>query len=643
MASLDNSADYKKIQEKINSFKSYNDLMNQYKNARKKAGESFEEKKSEKQEKLSNAKKKAKKFEKQVKNQYEEILDLLKTTSSDAKSKINNFGSNSNSISYIKKLMIKALRNIEPKILEILKDETLTAIGCDQQQAYTQQTIYIKVKSIDLMNLLKIDPNSKSGKILYEKNPIQVQQYPFSMNRELYNRIVTPGSSYLGQYGQRYRGGSGQDLFDIQFVQYDNNGETGPWYKIDLINRVGSSNKVAEFVIDYYKTIKLFEQQNVIANIMELITGMLSINGNIGISFVKDATTFQRILMRILGLCFDNKTEIDISGIAKVSETDAIDDSFFEMTEIDLRIIDGRIDNIIKGVVEFENCDNLLLPVNSDAMIEAIFNIVKSDSQSQEDSATENATNGSANGPEWNGVAIQADLDFNFVKLIIQGLVVTLLSPKILLPIFTMLKALGQNSINEIDSYIKFAKSFRKYLLRLTSKIGALFVKELFELLKKDIKNLIQQIILDVVKEKNDKRILMILKLVQIITVVAKLINDYRQCKTIIDEILQLLKIATTGWGGEIPLPLLFGSQLLDGYSESRAFLGTIEELQKIGIPTGPMPDGSPNLDVLAKFAQMKGMANEQAENGKTQIALRPIAVLPIGVTEPATGFGKSF
>jgi hypothetical protein len=55
------------------------------------------------------------------------------------------------------------------------------------------------------------------------------------------------------------------------------------------------------------------------------------------------------------------------------------------------------------------------------------------------------------------------------------------------------------------------------------------------------------------------------------------------------------------------------------------------------------MPDGSPNLDLLSKFAQMKAMANEEAENGKVQIAVGPLTVLPAMVTMPASSSGKKF
>jgi len=123
--------------------------------------------------------------------------------------------------------------------------------------------------------------------------------------------------------------------------------------------------------------------------------------------------------------------------------------------------------------------------------------------------------------------------------------------------------------------------------------------------------------------------------------VIAEFISDWRKCKSVIDEILWLLKIAGTGFGNSISLPILFGSQLLDGYSESRAFIGAIEEMQKLGIPTGPMPDGSPNLDILKIFGQMKAMSNEEAENGKVQIAIGALTNTQKRHTVPSSAYGK--
>lgn len=630
---LDLNADYKSIQDKIKATQAYKQSKSDYEKAKKVAGDSFEQAKSEVSEQINNFKEQKKAFEKQVKNQFEQLLDINNITG----------GKGSNSARYIKRLLLKAMKNIEPKVIEILLQESINALGCDQQQIYNPQFLYIKVSSVDFGQLLKKDPNSAIGKVLYEKIPIQVQIYPFSMNRELYQRTQS-GQPYSIDNGQLYLGASGQPLFDIQYVELDNLGQTGPWFKITLQNRVSGVNKVGEFLVDYYKTIRVFDFQNVIAQIMESLSGCISIEGNIGLVQAEDATKFMLILQRIFGLCFDTTREIDVSGQAKVSDSDGIDESFFEFTEIDLRNIDQRIANIKKGVIQFEDCNNVDLPVNSQSLLESLNNLNFVSDNDLEDAADQ-VTDTLADNPDLTGLAlsinIKASVDFNFVKLLVQGLILALFTPKILLPIITMFKALGQNASNAIDSYMAFIKLFSKYVINVTSKIQALFVQELFELIKRDIVNLIQAVVKDLAKEKADKRIIMILKLIQILIIVSRFIRDWRRCKSVIDELLQLLNVVVSGWGGEVPLPLLFGSQLLDGYSESRAFLGTIEELQKIGVPTGPMPDGSPNLDLLSKFSLLKAHAKEEAENGKVQVAIGPLTMTPAGLTVPASSFGK--
>jgi len=631
--SLDLKFDYKKVKDKIEATKAYKELKKDYDGIQKSAGDSFEESKVGVTETIDKLKETKKKYQRDLKNQFEQLLDINNITG----------GKGSNSTRYIKRLLLQTIKNIEPKISEILNEEALNAIGCDQQQTFDPSEIWIKVGSIDIANLLKLDPNESPGKVLYEKLPIQVQTTPFSMNRELYQRIQST-QPYSVDNGQLYKGESGQDLFNIQFEpQYL--GQPGGWFKINLSNRLTGANKVGEFLTDYYRTIKVIEFETIIPAILEALTGAISIQASLGITQVENATKFGIFLQRVLGLCFDNRQEIDVSGVAKVAELDGIDESFFEFTDLDLRNIQQNVDNILNGVVEYENCDYVKLPVDSVAVLEALENlrlVPDNDLINAADSITTTLTN----NPQWQGLAItgniQVAVDFNFIKLIAQGLVTALLSPKVLLPIFTMLKAIGQTLLDEINNYVDFVKQFKKFFINIVSKIGAIFVQELFELIKKDIKNLIQQIILDLAKEKADKRLIMILKLIQILIVVAEFISDWRKCKSVIDELLWLLKIATTGFGNEIPLPLLFGTRLLDGFSETRAFIGTIEGLQKIGIPTGALPDGSPNLGILSIFSQLKAAANETAENGKLQVAIPPLTITPAGISLPSNAFGKS-
>lgn len=636
MPSVDLTADYKKVQDKITANKTYVNLKSDYNRLQKNAGDSFEDLKSDVTSSIENVKKDVDRYQKQVKDQISQLLDINNLSSPNG----------SNTVRYLKKTLLVAIKNIEPKISEILLEEVVNILGCDQQQTFNPGPIYIRVSAVDFAGLLKNDPNEKPGLLLYEKLPAnQPQVYPFSMNKELWNRIQS-SSPYSVDYGTFYKGQSGQDLFDIQFVDTNAIGVTGPWFKIDLQNRTGGINKVGEFLADYYKTIRIVDFKVVITSIMEALTGAISIKANIGLVEVEDQKKFEAIVQRILGLCFDNRRQIDVSGIAKLGELDNVDESFFEFTDIQLRQIEQEVSNIKNGVVEFLDCTDVKLPVNTNDIIDGLgqMNFIPDD---DEITVANNITDALINNPEWVKLGIrgniEASVNFRFVKLMVQGLISGLLLPKVLLPVFIMLKALGQYIDEQIQSFMDFLRLLKSKIINLISRIGGLLVQEIFNIIKKDIKNLIQQIILDVVREKADKRIIMILKLIQLLITVAQFIRDWRECKSVVDELLWLLRIATSGWGGEIPLPLLFASRLLDGFSSTRAFIGTIEELQKIGIPTGPMPDGSPNLTVLSIFSQLKASAAEEAENGKVQLAVPPLAMTPAGLTVPQSAFGKKF
>ena len=633
MPSLDINFDYNKIQKKINATKSFGDVKSQYNDANKKSGDSFEKTKSSVSESLNSVKKQTKRYQKQVKNQFEQLLDLTNTTG----------GNGSGSPSYIKKLLIKTIKNVQPRLRTIVIKDCLTALGCEQQQTYSSGPVYIKVNSIDLFNRLLIDPQDEVGKIIYEKNSIQTGQIPFSMNRELYQLTQTPLTTYT------HKGKSGQDLFTINYQELGQFGESGPWLKVDLNSR-NNPLKVGEFMVDYYDTIRMSEDTDIIGSIMESLCGAVSMKVDAGISQVENASKFELILARILGLCFDSRgNEIDTSGISKVPELDGdIDDSFFEFTEIDLRNIENRVNNIKKGVIQFEDCDNVLLPVNFNEIVSALGTLNYYDGSEFENVAN-NITDVLANNPDWIGAGInvnpQVVVDTNFIKLITHGMIGALITPKIILPIIVMYKALGNTLSDNIKTFTDFAKIFKKFFINLVSKVGAIFVEELFRLIKEDILKLIQQVIGDIVKEKAFKKYTMILKLIALLLAIISVISDYRRCKSLVDEIfaiLNLINLPGLGGGG-IPLPLLFASQLLDGYSESRAFIGVIEEMQSLGIPTGLMPSGAPNLDVLGKFGQMKAMASEDAENNKIQIAVGPLTITPAGLTVPSSAYGKKF
>jgi hypothetical protein len=123
---------------------------------------------------------------------------------------------------------------------------------------------------------------------------------------------------------------------------------------------------------------------------------------------------------------------------------------------------------------------------------------------------------------------------------------------------------------------------------------------------------------------------------------------DFRNCKSVVDEILKLLNLGLNQLNIGLPLFALASSKLLGGVSDTRAFANAIENLQKSGLPTGDLPDGSPNFMNNAFKGIIGGMNKEQAENGKTEVYLPPLKVVVPGlagpgITKPSRGNGKSY
>jgi hypothetical protein len=652
---LDLNFDYKKLKEKISATQAYNELKFDYAKIVNGVGDTIEKDAKKVVKPFSSTIKGAKKFYKKTKNQFEQLIDVTKVTK----------GSGANTLMFLKKLLLKTLKNIEPLLSDIVVQEAINAIGCDQQQTYnpsqplsqpsspSSNDIFIKVSAVDLFSQLKLDPNSDLGSILYERNPISIQDNPFSMNRELYERIQNPNVSYSSTNGNPYKGLSGQGLFDIEYTNTSPFGN-GDWFRISLNQRANNSNTVSQFLTDYYKSIKVVEFEVMMSNIINSLSGAISFKADLGVETIKSNEEFNTWIQRILGICFDNSEEIDISGVAKVPEVDAIDDSFFELDDVDLRIIEQKVNNIKNGVMQFEDCGDVLLPMNADAVVQVLNNLRFVPDNQKVDAASQ-LTQSLTNNPEWSilAPALNFDLaiDEDFIKQITNGLMFSVLSPKVLLPIYTMLLSVGYGRYNQIINGINtikdFFKKFKTFIINLISKASAIFIKEIFETIKKDLKLLIETVLKDIKNEKTKRITTIILKLIQLLFVVGQFISDWRKCKSVVDELIQLinggLSIAQDIFGaltGQVPLPLLFASELLGGFSESRAFIGAIEELQKLGVPTGALPDGSANLTVLSVFAQIKAVEKEKTENGKVQVAIKPTAITPAGLTVPTAAFG---
>lgn len=639
---------YTLFESELNSFKSFNDSKAAETEITSREDSNIEQSANKVISDLQNLEKKNKEFQRKIKNQLEKLTDIGRS--------LPGFGfsgkSNNDNLNHIKSIFVRSLTQIVSEIPQIIVDEMISEVGCSQEQTYLGSPlgIYIPVKSVDIFGMLKINPNSPIGKISYENSPATNVNFrgrnPF--NKQLYSLLQNTNRPFSQEFNTDYLGFSTQNLFDIEYTTINNLNQPGHYFKVTLLNRQ-PQNLISEFLVDYFKTIQITNIQNIIAIIFELLSGFMSIEIGLTSKQVEVQTRFQIILQRIMGLCFDDRSEIDVSGNAKVSPTNAIDNSFFEFTDIDLREINTIVNNVISGVMEFEDCDNLKVPVNSEEILQSVLETLQiNENNSEQISQVFNNTQNTLQKhlklllPSIN---IQANIDLNILSAIPKGIFMSILTPKVLLPFYIMIISSRNNMLSEIseitDSF-EFIKKFRRFAIQIMSKIVARYVQILRDIIVKELKIILRTIVSELRKNAATKKYAMIITLIEAGLIINKLIQDYRRCESVIDEMLDLIRLALTSVRIDLPGQLMPLARFKAGFSDVRAFLNVTKQLQKLGVPTGPMPSGKPNIGMLVLKNSIVGIESERIANGKTQITTN-LGTIQGPFVLPIQGFGQSF
>ena len=547
-----------------------------------------------------------------------------------------------NATEALRNTFIQTVNRTKERIQEVLTQETVSALGCSQEQNYNNNTsIYIKVLSIDVFGkTLQNNPSTSPGQYIYEVKPFSPRQQPFSFNRELYNRLQNPEKSYKDEYGINFLGATAQELFNITYVKdpIPKPNEPplyGDYYKVDLSPRV-SGEKVVDFLNDYYNSIDILNFNELYSNVLNLLTGAVSMKLKTGEDDLRKQTEFEKILQRILGLCFDNRQEIDVSGSGKLDPLDQIDDSFFVLSPREMVEVENKVKNILENVIQYRDCGTLILPVDVDANLSLLDKLLNPDlDAANADRIAQDLLNELAKNPDWklrvpNSVDLSITINTEFLNLIPIAITNSLLSPKHLFPLMVMGKALQNEYIDNIEDLQDFIREFKRFIVNLTSKISAIFVEELVKQIRKNIKDLMQSIVQQTTNELLNKKAKIILASINLALNLAAAIEDFRRCKSIIDELQRMLQLASSIrnlTGGGVPPLINYLANLKPGMSATSLLTRFIEKLEDSGVPTGDLPDGSPNLGVVIQQGFNQSLMDEIAENGKTEVTITGIEV----------------
>jgi hypothetical protein len=648
----DLNKDYKDIKSKIQAYQTTNESKKDLSQIIKdNLGDNFEESKKNYFSNLNEwgetvdgmTQQKKKQMQDVAKTQLDQLTEIFMVSVKSADGTIGSL----NSVDKLIDIYNDTILGTKDRIREIFIKETISSLGCSEEQTFSTSPIYLRVQSVDLYKKLLNNPNGGTESLLFESETTPNGTIPYSMNKELYNRVQNLGISFSQEYGNQYQGASKNGIMNITYVDQDNNGNLGDYLKIDLQNNPNNVNSVTQFLTDYYTSINMIDIDELITVIMDNLTNAVSFDLGVDINFKEQESKFMRLLQRILGLCFDTTKEIDVSGIAKVSALDNVDESFFDFTNAELRNIESKLEDYVKGVVEFTDCNNVKLPMDNQAVINYI--------QESRDETTEKNKLGKmvqsleklSENEEWKlkipSININAAIKFDLLGIIPKSIMQILLSPKNLLGFMTMFKAIQNNIVDLIEDLEDFFLTFKSFLIEMMSKIGSIFVEELFKNIKANLSQLVRLIITDISKESRDATTKMIFTVLETVIILADGFLDWRQCKSVVDELFKLLQIAGRNLDLGLPSFALSLSRFLPGMSETRVYANYIEELQKNGIPTGDLPDGSPNIALQSNLSMIKGQFKEMHENGKTEVTLDPISIIGGSTTGSVKMYGKSY
>lgn len=640
-----------------------------------------------------------KRFERNVPTSYNELLSLIQKTK----------GGGLETTQELRKILLTAMVKLEPEVNQIVAEQALKVLGCSQQQTYQgiseaelqlnginslsslapSKGLYVRLSDVDFFKALTVNPDSRIGKLYYERSDIgSLQTYKnyygtkdFPMNYEMWERTQQPKKTYKDEYEVFYNGGSSKDrLFDFTYTNQDEFGNNGDFIRIFFIDRTGtpvdpgndklaySGQTIAKALGDYYKSIKIYNSKTFLANILNLLLGTLS--SNLTVNQISEQTKLAIIINRILGRCESGESEIDVSGSAKVSELDVDDDQFFEFNQIDEKFIQDTIDRVQGNFATFVECGEVRFPLNQNSILDDLDRFGQiAENLSVEEQVEEMERLVDSIADQWEQSGTTQTIGFAkeaFIKDFISQLPVALgssiFTPKVLLPIFAFYQyiqnevlgftntlitsgntvisvpnslissanTLNQQANVQISSAQQFAKKFKKFLFGVIGAIASKFIEILFQILKKELLFLIKTALADIYKTTNNIYALKVRSLIvagEFLVDAFVTVQNYRECKSLVAQIQKILKLISRSIPGRPKLSnaLIGLANYLPGTSPERSVINTIEIMQKFGLPTGALADGQPNKMILYTLATQRAVKQEEAENGVIDIGIDPI------------------
>jgi hypothetical protein len=513
-------------------------------------------------------------------------------------------------------------------VMDTVKNNLFSGEGvCGSNNLMPFDTLTLEPKEFDFLNMLKVAPDSTSGKIMYEADP---DKGFVKMNTKFYTTFDS-GSPYF------FNNKNGDSLFNITW------NEPTQSYTVAGLKGVSGVTTVQEFLTDYYSSIEFPDIENIIKQSMLMLLGG---DGGEPQSFINGQNQLDRLLQKLFSMCGQktNPKPMNQNTSNLINEDDDDLEWYFDFDDVEGIDLDDE-SNRHRRVLKFRDCDNFEVPTNTNHIEDFVYFTKKGNINENVDNALNNVANEAYESAE-HTISLEnllLSIIGMFVKTLPKAIISSVISPKVFFPITVLYKSFKGLTITAMDILKKLKKMFNEIITQLFWK----FIKEFWGYLKKDLLAFVAKISATILlnKVKRYKKILM-----SLITLLIKLLkSNLDSCEAIFEAILATIDSALNA-KVKIPIPaiLLVLSDKLPGYSADRAYMNVLERLSASGVQMGDLYGRENKLNSVVKSI-LDGHTEEMDENSFIKIALQPtsIAVAPGGlaalITPTVSGVGKLF
>lgn len=385
-------------------------------------------------------------------------------------------------------ILTHAIDDIEVKIKKVLKKELKSVVSCGVNPSLPDflksngNGIVIQIKKIDFLDLLKVDPKSSSGKLLY--NDVTPSIYDSTdFNTFLYGVIQDDGNTHTWK-----------NILNVTFNSLDPNGINPNNSLVIKANANYDLKSLTDLNNNYIDSLKLFNTQSLLNKIIDSIFGSVSVNLNKTKKQLETEAKVDKVI--------DKLVDSDIGQ--------TIDDSYFDFDNDELSQIEFVADNRQRGVIKIITSDELEASVPEESL--TVFNeeIGKAVTiQERKDVLTKHldlmADKNTKNSDDpTNKQTIKLNFIQNIIVNIIKSIINVVLSPKVIIFFLINFKIIyGPNA--EFTDVMDFLKKNKQLIKQIIKKITGLIIELLLAIVLKQIAELVakEQAKIQIDKAKN--------------------------------------------------------------------------------------------------------------------------------------------